>query len=336
MSEPTNEELLAATTPEAMESLMAKYGAGGDAEQGEDEDAGDVQADAAPQPGAESSATPGASVKQAEPVAQQAALPEDDGEPAQGVATKSGRHVLPYSVLADARHSARTWKTQAQALEDQLAQAKRELEALKTGASASEIDAALAELSDADVEEVAQDIPALGKALKAIKTVGAAVKAAPARVAAPVQPAMTEEELADEARASALEAMKGRPLLTRWAQDPDSLIWKSAVELDDKLKADPRWASNVDRFAEVERLMADRLGIEVPNGQAKAPAATPKAAPAKAPAKVEEFTPNTLSDLGAGATGESVISEKSDGMALASKFLKMSDEQVAAYIARMG
>lgn len=312
---PTTDQLLAATTPEALAELMAQAGAA--PHEGVTAPApAPAQADAAPAPApAAESASPGAG---------------SDDQPAAGVATKSGKGVLPYTVLQQERQERQHWKTQALTLQERLQQAEAELQDLRNRGTTQQQADALADLTDDEIEAASADYPLLGRVARALKSMPRQV-AAPAQAPAPA-PADPQDQ-ADDTAAAVHAAMEPLPLLSKW-QQTGGVVWARAVELDNALQSDPefRGRSLSERFAEVQTRLAAELGMSVPSASpAPAPAPT-AAAPAPQP---EPFRPNTLSDLQGGArTAADPINADADGMALARRFSQMSPDQIAAAIRR--
>jgi hypothetical protein len=312
---PTQDQLLAATSPEALAALMAQAD-GPPQQQGVTAPSQEpAQADAAQtQATGTGGATPGADS-------------ERDPAPA-GVATKSGKGVLPFSVLQQERQERQHWRGQALDLQTKLDEATAELERLRASGGTQQQQAdALADLSDEEIAAAEADFPLVAKIARRLKAQAPA--AAPA--AAPA-PAPTQDDQDDTAAAvhSAIEAL---PLLSKW-QQTGGVVWDRAIELDNQLQADPafRGKSLSDRFAEVQTRLASELGISVPSPTSPAPAPASTAAPTPQP---EPFRPNTLSDLQGGArTQHDPINPDADGMALARRFAAMTPDQLQAAIRR--
>lgn len=312
MTEATQDQLLGATTPEALAALMGAA----DAEDKKPEGVTEA-APAAPT----ESATPSAT---------------SEPGPIAGVATKSGSTVLPYSVLRDARHEAAEARRRADSeaqravdLERQLNEAKQKLEQLAAGgttqpAEGPSIDELIAR-AQTDIPELA----ALGQHVKDLQAkVAAAASAAPAPTAPAAPPAPTVEQEVD-ARMAVDEALATCPLLMQYRQT-GGIVWERAKELDTQLQASPDFASKTlaERFAAVQERLAGELGVQVPKPQATTPPAPP----------VEPFRPNTLSDLppGVAPQGDGQISDRMDGMALTRRFQSMTNEQIQAAIRKAG
>lgn len=239
---------------------------------------GETQAAAAPTAPAaqESSASPAA----AEPVETEAA----------GIATKDGKHVIPMAVLTDTRNALARANAQAQELAKANQRLQQELEAKAAPAPAPAEPA----LSDEDLAEIEADFPAVGKLAKAYKSLQAEVEQVKAEAAQPRQqvqvvPQVDVQPLIDQ-----------RPLLSQW-QAKGGIAWAEAVKLDNDLKGSAEWATKpqAERFAEVERRIAEDLGIPVPAATQATPAPAQRPAPAAAPVATT-VTP-TLTDFNGSA-----------------------------------
>lgn len=218
------------------------------------------QAEAAPAapetaPAAESSAPAGA----AETTQEQEAA---------GVATKDGKRVIPYAVLQDEREARKAAAARNAELEAQLAKLQEQLNGNQPASQATAD--AVAEFTDEEIEAAETDFPLLAKLARTMRR-QVQVQAAPQ---APAAPAFDVQALIDE-----------HPLLAGW-QAKGGIAWQSAVTLDQQLKDDPTWATRpvAERFAEVQRRIADEFGVTAPK---PAPAAKP---PATKPAPVPEAT----------------------------------------------
>lgn len=219
-----------------------------------------------PTPAKESSATPAAATDVVEPA------------PA-GVATKDGKHVIPMTVLTDTRQALQRANDRARELAEANERLKQELEARHAVTSPTdEAQATDAEMTLAELAEIEADFPQLAaqfaKLAKANEVLQAQVQEVASRsTAVSAEPQVNLQELIDQ-----------RPLLSQW-QAKGGLAWRAAVEADNELAADPEWSDKpyAERFAEVERRLADDFGIQQVAPTA-APAATPKPGPAQPPA----------------------------------------------------
>lgn len=306
----TNDELLNATTPEALAALMAR--AGQEAPR-EGEEVGQETSAPAPAP-AQPGATPGA-----------------DEQNVTGIATKSGAGVLPYQVLVTTREERKQFKARAEAAE---AEAER-LRAQLVNQPAAGLDAEALQtaqgLNDQELADLEFFNPKAAAVVRKARAVAAAP--APAPAAAPAAaPAQADDEDADE-KAAAAAAMHGRTLLLRLSSigGPN---WQQAQELDAALQLDPAWKNHADRYAEVERRVAKSMGITLSSPAASPPPPAP--APALQEPELQGLRPNTLSDLRSGASPDAAdgFSDAASGMAMAQRASNMSDAQLAMLLRR--
>lgn len=219
-----------------------------------------------------------------------AAAAETKDRPVDGVLTKDGKHVLPFEVLASTRARARD-------LAEANDRLQQELQALKDGKSTPESQAAATaavedlELTDEELRDLEDIIPAVGKMAKGFKAMQQTLQelqSAPPPATAPA-PQVDAQALIDQ-----------RPLLARW-QAKGGAIWNEAVSLDQQLQVDPEWAlkSDGERFTEVQRRIAEDFGIPIPgapNVSAQSPSAATPTPPAPPPVQTSTVTP-TLSDF---------------------------------------
>jgi hypothetical protein len=310
----TQEELLGATTPEALATLMAK--------------AGESQGVTDPNPG--TSADAGATGQGAD-----GATPGTGEAQPTGIATKSGTGVLPYRVLEEAREEKGQWRTRATTAEQERDTARQQLTELQSKAVPDALLNTARELTDSELDDLKYLNPKAHKAVMQVRELAGTPPPAPAAAPAapPTKPEPTpqQQEVADEATA----ALQQRTLLKGLYGGP---LWADAVKLDAALERDPAWTgkSMSERFAEVEKRMAKTLGVQLATGSTPSPTPPP---PAPAPAPAEDtpsFRPNTLSDLVSGAPpnqGDG-FSDQASGMAMVNRFRDMSDSQMQAVIRR--
>lgn len=208
---------------------------------------------------------------------QQNDVPTDSstaGEDAiKGVQSKNGQHVLPYEVLEQARHEAQEAKRAAALLQEQLAQAQSKAESAeslqrtaqllteqlqKAGIKPAQLDADLT-LTEEDLEaldeygEVGQVSRKTAMKLRHLEGVIAQLQQqakAITTVAAP-ESTQTPEAVANAiAAVDGLQEVMGHPTLS-----------KQAIQLDDQLKGDPKWANAPleSRFTEVMRRLTPSI-----------------------------------------------------------------------------
>ncbi len=192
---------------------------------------------------------------------------------AAGVATKDGKRVIPYAVLQDERTARAAAAARAAELQAKVDQLTQQLQAKETPEQKPD------DFTEDELSEMERDFPAMAKLAKNYRALQAQVATRPA---APAPQPFDVQPLIDE-----------RPLLAKW-QAKGNAAWNEAVKLDVALQQDPEWMGKpvAERFAEVERRIAEDLGIPT-TPVSKAAAAQ---APAPKPQPVQEVTP-TLTDF---------------------------------------
>ncbi|CAJ1838660.1 hypothetical protein [Aeromonas veronii] len=243
---------------------------------------------------------------------------EQAGAPEKVVMAKNGQHTIPYEVLEQARNE--TKQLREQLAQAQQAQAERDkLQALleKNGIDPS-VDPD--DISQEELEQLAQDYPDLGKPIAAIarKLQKLEPQAAPQQVQPVANPVQ-----------AALQAV---PDLAAW-RDGDQDRFEMALTIDDKLQADPAWSNKplAERFAEVARRTKLAFGDEVE--------APPAKAPGKAAEKPADHIPSSPSELGqthhAPATGVERYGAMSQAD-LIGEMGNMTEAQIEALLAQFG
>ncbi|MFM5744392.1 hypothetical protein ACET6W_17055 [Aeromonas veronii] len=243
---------------------------------------------------------------------------EQASAPEKVVMAKNGQHTIPYEVLEQARNE--TKQLREQLAQAQQAQAERDkLQALleKNGIDPS-VDPD--DISQEELEQLAQDYPDLGKSIAAIarKLQKLEPQAAPQQVQPVANPVQ-----------AALQAV---PDLAAW-RDGDQDRFDMALTIDDKLQADPAWSNKplAERFAEVARRTKLAFGDEVE--------APPAKAPGKAAEKPADHIPSSPSELGqthhAPATGVERYGAMSQAD-LIGEMGNMTEAQIEALLAQSG
>jgi len=240
------------------------------------------EAPAAPavQPQGETAAP--APATQPAPAAADSTQPPASAEPAPeqiaGALTRDGKHVIPYQVVQDLR-TANTAKDQRIAeLQAAMERMQQEQQAKDNGTStdASQAQAQAAALDFSEDELADYEALGVGKLVKGYQALRAQLLAPPVApaVAPPQQPAAEVDKSPLQA---AIDTM---PLLVRW-QAKGGAIWSEAVKVDNELRADPQWAGKPmhERFAEVQRRVADDYGIPIPSAPSAPPAAAQPSRP---------------------------------------------------------
>ncbi|WP_111873643.1 hypothetical protein [Aeromonas bivalvium] len=198
-------------------------------------------------------------------------------EPEKVILAKSGQHTIPYEVLEQSRNEVKVLREQLAA--SQQAQAERDkLQALmeKHGINP---DVDPDDISQEELEQLAQDYPDLGKSIAAIAR--KLQKLEPQVAPQQVQPTLNPVQ-------AALQAV---PDLVSW-REKDQDRFDFAIIVDEKLQADPAWQGKSldERFAEAARRTKLAFGDEVQ--------APPAKVPGKGAEKPADFIPSSPSALG--------------------------------------
>ncbi len=201
---------------------------------------------------------------------------EGVAEPEKVILAKSGQHTIPYEVLEQSRNEVKVLREQLAA--SQQAQAERDkLQAMmeKHGINP---DVDPDDISQEELEQLAQDYPDLGKSIAAIAR--KLQKLEPQVAPQQVQPTLNPVQ-------AALQAV---PDLVSW-REKDQDRFDFAIIVDEKLQADPAWQGKSldERFAEAARRTKLAFGDEV---------APPTKAPGKEAEKPTDFIPSSPSALG--------------------------------------
>lgn len=270
---------------------------------------------------------------------------DNEHEP-EGVATKDGKHVIPYSVLKSERDRA----SRAEQLANEMQERVKALEAIQSGnqganngesARTNQQTPTVNDLSQEDLEALKEDFPTVYKAVMASM-------AAAERLAAQLQPVQetvrnAEADAARSAQETVQDAIDAVPKMAH-IQSSNKEAFELAKQFDATLRTQGVWADKPlsERFAKVVEMVESTLGqIEIP-GSAK-PTSQPsaedlkKAAQAKAAqaAKASRTdVPTSLSEFPVGqhaAQDEREAAENLTALQLADKFSTMTPDQMDAY-----
>lgn len=217
--------------------------------------------------------------------------PGNQEEGAAGVATRDGKHVIPFSVLEAARAQAKALEQANLALQQQLA--AKEAPPKSTEAVG---------LTDEELADLA-DIPQVGKLNAVVKQLAAKLDTVSAQAAAPAAQhaaagALTPEQIEQDAFDAGIAA---NPLIADWMAKPDSREWARAAQLDTVLKNDPANAalSYADRFAKVQRMVAAEFDIPLPVAKTTQQRGGPAAAASATQHQIHAAPDPSLDELGA-------------------------------------
>ena len=246
---------------------------------------------------------------------------EPTGTKPAGIASKNGKHVLPFGVLQAERRRADEAARRAAELE-------RELADLKAGKKPGDEAEALTE---EEVAQMEQDFPEHGKKLRAVFE-----KAKSYEQRARAQP----EHEADTSN-PIQDAIDQIPLLVDWqATDPEKFA--RAQEIDDVLKKSPKWRDKPihERFAHVAKTVAEEYDIPVddePAPSTSKPGTAQRKTPDQAIANAPRAKPNTLSDFKGGTIPDpDTRIDRLSPVAQVDRWAGMTDDEIDAQLARMG
>lgn len=268
----------------------------------------------------------------------------EQGDPA-GVATKDGKHVIPYSVLKNERDRASRAEQLAKEMQDKVAELEAKVTAVnqeaKPGDNArTELqEPTVGDLSPEDLEALKEDFPTVYKAvmasMKAAQTLEAKLK--------PVEDSVqqTQAEQARNAAEAVQDAIDSVPKLAH-IQATDAQAFSMARQFDAMLREQSAWAGKplAERFAKVAEMVEAALGpIDMPGAKPNSPSAADLKAAAKAKADAalkanRGNVPTSLSEFPAGqhaAQDEREEAENLSALQLAEKFSSMTPDQMDAY-----
>jgi hypothetical protein len=269
---------------------------------------------------------------------------QNEPEP-DGVATKDGKHVIPYSVLKSERDARSRAEQMARDAQERVAALEAQVNSANQGANNGESartnqGQTASDISDEDLEVLKEDFPTVYKAVMASMAAARALEAKLAPVEESVR--SQEAERAQSATESVQEAIDSVPKLAHiQASNPEAFAL--AQQFDNTLRGQAAWADRPlsERFAKVAEMVEATLGqIDLPGGQKTSqPSAEDlrKAAEAKAKDNAKATrsnVPTSLSEFPAGqhaAQDEKEAAENLSALQLAEKFASMSPDQMDAY-----
>ena len=273
-----------------------------------------------------------------------------DEAQAEGVATKDGKHVIPYSVLKNERDRAARAEKVAQEAEVRAKELEARLSAASQGAKNGESARTSSEspeldLSAEELESLKEDFPTVYKAVLTAKAKADAIEAK----LKPVE----ERERATEAerermnREAVQDAIDSVPKLA-YLQSGNPEAFELAKRFDAQLLSIPAWSDKPmsERFAKVAEMVESAIGaIELPGNPPSKSTPSPsaaelaKAAKARAAevAKKGASVPTSLSEFPAGlapAADEQEMLENISPVELGRKLAGMTPEQLDAYLSQ--
>lgn len=277
---------------------------------------------------------------------QEAKQGQDDQSDPAGIATKDGKHVIPYSVLKSERDRASRAEQLANEMKERVEALEKMVQSGNQGAKQGEgartdqQQPNVSDLSPEDLEALKEDFPTVYKAVMASMAAADRLKAQLAPVEETVRNA--EAEQARSAQESVQDAIDSVPKLAH-IQATDKEAFELAKQFDATLRTQAAWADKPlsDRFAKVAEMVESALGpIDVPGSKPSSQANAEdlrKAAIAKANASAKATktdVPTSLSEFPVGqhaAQDEREAAENLTALQLAEKFSSMTAEQMDAY-----
>ncbi len=270
---------------------------------------------------------------------------EPEQEP-QGIATKDGKHVIPYSVLKSERDRASRAEQLATEMQERVKTLESMVQSGNQGAKQGESartdpqTPAASDLSTEDLEALKEDFPTVYKAVMASMAAAERLKAQLEPVQETVRNA--EADAARSAQETVQDAIDAVPKLAH-IQATNKEAFELAKQFDATLRTQSAWADKPlsERFAKITEMVESTLGpIDLPGKPATSqPSAEDlkKAAQARAAqaAKASRTdVPTSLSEFPVGqhaAQDEREAAENLTALQLAEKFSSMTPDQMDAY-----
>lgn len=248
------------------------------------------------------------------------------------VATKDGKHTIPYSVLEDTRKAREQAEARNTELSKSVEDARARIKELETAkANGEQTQATQAEADDLRelLDGLADEHPKIADVLGAL--VARVEKAEQAATVAPKAQVADDDGMPPEVRA-AIDAV---PAIASWEAN-NAVLFAEAASIDDRLKLKPEWAtkSMSDRFNKVVEIMRAEHGDSImPTGSV-----APSAKPAKPAPTVDDVVINTLSDIPGGTpTAQNALQqlESASPSEIANQLSKMeSTEDILRFVTR--
>ena len=238
------------------------------------------------------------------------------------IASKDGKHTIPYDVLKSERE-------RRKAAEQAMQELQARIEAMQQTGKPQEV--ADDEASPDELDQMAEDFPAVAKLLEHTRKLEQQLQSVSQRIEQ--EDRQRQEATMSEVRA----AVDANPTLLHWEHnDPDR--WAAAIEADTKLQASPahRGLTLEQRLAKAVEIVDAFYGPDTaaPRAQAK-----PQEKPTKRAAAEAKSAPRTLSDIPGGAVPPSDPVEEFAQMSadrLGAQMANMTPDQITALLARLG
>ena len=237
------------------------------------------------------------------------------------IASKDGKHTIPYDVL-------RTEREKRRAAEQAMQELQARIDAMQQTGKPQE--QAQGEASTDDLDSMAEDFPAVAKLLAHTRKLEQQLQTVAQRME------QEDRQRKEATMAEVRQAVDANPTLLHWEHnDPDR--WAAAIEADTKLQASPahRGLTLEARLAKAVEIVDAFYGPDTtaPRAQAK-----PQNSPPKKAAAAKE-APRTLSDIPGGAVPASDPVEEFAQMSadrLGAQMANMTPDQISALLNRLG
>jgi hypothetical protein len=276
-----------------------------------------------------------------------------ESEEGKAVATKDGKHTLPYEVLKEARDRAAAAEQALAEAQTTALQLVDQVKALRAGraAPAPAEEHTTAQLQ-AMVDRVAEEAPWLKESFGHLTSV--ITKLREEVVDLRGRSDEDDEQAIAELNDSAQAAIEANPTLVLW-QEQAPALWNEAVTFDQTLRRDPELSKRFQTFEQrfervVEMVKAVHVGEDIPlptampasPGVKPAAAAQPSAQETQARARAAlakadaENPVRTLSDIPGGVPTDSADEnlERMDIVQVAEKFGRMSPQQILGWVSQ--
>lgn len=269
-------------------------------------------------------------------VASDAATEKGEGtkaDEAAPIASRDGKHTIPFSVLENERKARQQAETMVSDLNERIAQLQSQAETGERAADAGHEPA----ISADDLEALRADFPAFAKVIEAqmgkiaqLETQVSTVSSREAERQAEVQ-RTTQEQVRD--------AIDASPKLLKLEADPEA--WETVVEIDKAFRAKPEFRdlSFAQRFEKVvQRYEAVHGPVDVPAAQNKSDSVSAKDKAAALLKEKGDVTPRSLSDLPGGLPDAGSEAERAENMSAIDMGLMMQNmtpAQIDAYLNKL-
>ena len=237
------------------------------------------------------------------------------------IASKDGKHTIPYDVLKSERE-------RRKAAEQAMQELQARIDAMQQTGKPQE--QAQGEASTDDLDSMAEDFPAVAKLLAHTRKLEQQLQTVAQRME------QEDRQRQEATMAEVRQAVDGNPTLLHW-EHHDADRWAAAIEADTKLQASPahRGLTLEARLAKAVEIVDAFYG---PDATAPRAPTKPQNSPPKKAAAAKE-APRTLSDIPGGAVPASDPVEEFAQMSadrLGAQMANMTPDQISALLNRLG